>query len=872
MVGQDAASNFGALLRRHREEALLSQERLGERAGLSARTVRDLEAGRVRRPRADSVWRLADALSLDDAERAAFTAAARRAGPSARAPRPGTLRLISAMLDEDQQEAAPRPPVAPLPVPAQLPMDVYGFTGRGAEIEALDGMLAEAEQTSLPVIVSAVSGTAGVGKTALAVHWARQVSERFPDGQLFVDLRGYDPDRPLSPDRALGALLRHLGVSGPDVPPVLADRVALYRSLMAGRRMLVMLDNASSVDQVRPLLPGAGSSLIVVTSRDSLAGLVARDGARRLDLDLLPPVDAVQLMRVLVAKRVDAEPEAARELAEHCVRLPLALRIAAELAVARPTTPLRDLAAELRDEQRRLDLLDAGGDHRTALRAVFSWSYRHLTGDAARAFRLLGLHPGRAWDQHAVRALLDTELDHARQVLDLLVRAHLVQAGGPNRFGMHDLLHAYAAFLADRQDDESDRRAALTRLFDYYLATSGACVDALYPHERHRRPDLPSVSIGVPGPVDAARARTWLDVERANLVAIATHPAHLHWSAHAVPLSQVLWRYLFTGAHYGDAITVHRHAHRAAQRLGDRAGEGGALRHLGAMLWRLGRYEEALEHNRQALDIYQQIDDRREQGSTLNNLGVVYDRLGRPTESIAHYARAHALALETGDRTGEASTLNNLGIVYERMGRYPEAIGHYEQALAIRRAIADRTGEGLTLGNLGTAHTATGRLAEARACYRQALAIAREGGERNDEAFALNGLGVVLRRQGRHVEALGLHQQALAIARDTANRPVETSALNGLAEVAHAEGDPRLACVSHEAALSLAQAIGERYQEARAHEGIARALDAMGRRDDARRRLRDALGLYRDLRLPEADRIAHHLADREPPAAQRPDR
>ena len=371
------------------------------------------------------------------------------------------------------------------------------------------------------MVISAIGGTAGVGKTALAVQWAHQVAGRFPDGQLYVNLRGYDPGQPVTAADALAGFLRALGVPGQDIPAEEDERAARYRSLLAGRRMLVVLDNAGSVEQVRPLLPGAAGCVVLVTSRDALAGLVARDGARRLDLDLLPLPDAVGLLRALIGARVDADPAAAAALAERCARLPLALRVAAELAAARPDVPLAELAGELADQQRRLDLLDAGGDPRTAVRAVFSWSYRHLDADAGP-----GVPAGRPAPRPRLRPARRRRADrHHRGAgppgcWTVLARAHLIQPAGPGRYGMHDLLRAYAAELAATEDGEEARRAALTRLFDYYLAGAAAAMDALYPAEQHSRPRPPASAQPVPPLPTAATARDWLDAERASLVGV----------------------------------------------------------------------------------------------------------------------------------------------------------------------------------------------------------------------------------------------------------------------------------------------------------------------------------------------------------------
>jgi hypothetical protein len=339
---------------------------------------------------------------------------------------------------------------------------VHAFTGREEELIELDRLLATTEHAGstwepTAVVIAAVSGTAGVGKTALAVRWAHRARSRFPDGQLYVDLRGYDPEQPVSAADALGGFLAALGVAAHEIPPAVDDRAARYRTEITGRRMLVMLDNAATVDQVRPLLPGAASCFVLVTSRDSLAGLIARHGAHRIELDLLPLPDAVTLLRTLLGRRVLAEPAAAATLAEQCARLPLALRVAAELAASRPAASLGQIVADLADHRHRLDLLDAGGDRHTAVRTVFSWSYRHLPAQAARAFRLLGLYPGSDLDPQAAAALTDTSVDGARQLLDLLARAHLIQparrhASDTSRYGMHDLLRAYATQLSSPED------------------------------------------------------------------------------------------------------------------------------------------------------------------------------------------------------------------------------------------------------------------------------------------------------------------------------------------------------------------------------------------------------------------------------------
>jgi tetratricopeptide (TPR) repeat protein len=455
-------------------------------------------------------------------------------------------------------------------------------------------------------MVSAVAGTAGVGKTALAVRWAHRVRDTFPAGQLYVNLRGYDPGEPLAAADALAGFLRALGLAGQDVPADTAERAARYRSLLDGRRMLILLDNASSVEQVRPLLPGTSSCFVVVTSRDSLAGLVARDGAQRLDLDPMPPAEAITLLRVLIGARVRADLTSAATLAAQCARLPLALRVAAEYAVSRPALTLAQLTTELAAERRRLDLLDAGGDPRTAVRAVFSWSYRHLPPAVARAFRLAGLHPAPDLGLGAAAALFDTSAGQAGELLGQLRGAHLVHPCGAGRYGMHDLLRAYSAHLTNAPQE---RTRALTRLLDYYLAASASAADVLFPAERHRRPLVPRVPPAGPHLSGPAEARTWLDNERTAVQAVVSHAAGHGWPRHAVLLSALVARYLETGGHYTEAVTIHTQARRAARQAGDRGGEAHALNNLGIVSGRLGRYAEGACYLRRSLALFRETGD-----------------------------------------------------------------------------------------------------------------------------------------------------------------------------------------------------------------------------------------------------------------------
>jgi DNA-binding SARP family transcriptional activator/tetratricopeptide (TPR) repeat protein len=702
-------------------------------------------------------------------------------------PGPQLRELQSLVLTADPSlDLAPRAGAAAVAgvlaraAPAQLPGDVAAFTGRAGELAELDLLLADgtAGQPSA-LMIAVVSGTAGVGKTALAVHWARRAASAFPDGQLYVNLRGYDPGQPVLPADALAGFLRGLGVAGEDVPPGEDERAAAYRSLLNARRVLVVLDNAASVEQVLPLLPGSPSCLVLVTSRDSLAGLVARHGARRLNLDTLPLDDAIGLMRALIGARVDAEPGAAAALAGQCARLPLALRVAAELAAANSGSRLDELARELADEQRRLDLLDAGGDGRTAIRGVFSWSYRHLPAEAARAFRLAGLHPGPLFDAYAIAALTGVTATQARDVLALLARAHLVHQAAAGRYGMHDLLRAYATELAAAQDGAA-RDAALTCLYDYYLGTAASAMDALVPGERHYRPGAPPVRSPAPSVASPDEARGWLDTERATLVAMAVHTAMRGAPGHATGLAATMYRYLETGGHYADAVTIHSHARHAARVLGDRAAEATALTNLGIISWRQGRYQQAADYHQEAQAASVEIADRTGQAHAVANLGAVYERQGDYGRATRCHQQALALFRETGDRTGEARALGNLGSVAGRQGHYEQAVSWYQQALAVFRDSGDQVGEASALPDLGVAYQRQGRYEEAFGCYHQALALFRVSGDRTGEAEALNGLGEILLATGRTEEARVKHSAALALASQIGDRYEQARARSGL--------------------------------------------------------------------------------------------
>jgi tetratricopeptide (TPR) repeat protein/transcriptional regulator with XRE-family HTH domain len=864
--GRDDRDLLGWWLRQQREAAGLTQEELADRSGLSVRTISNLERNRTRKPHPKSVHRMMGALGL--AETAGSDLLARHR--SSRNAGSGLQEQLDAHAAGSPlaSSAIPQIPTAPGPalIPRQLPQATRHFVGRHAELESLTRLLDQAAEMPGALVISAIAGTAGVGKTALAVRWAHHVADRFPDGQLYVNLRGYDPSgKPVAPADALTGFLRALGVPGPQIPAEPDERAAQYRTLMAPRRILVVLDNAGSVEQARPLLPGTASCLALVTSRDALAGLVARDGAERLDLDLLPLADAVGLLRELIGGRVDADTEAAAVLAAHCARLPLALRVAAELAAARPAATLAHLAGELTD-QRRLDLLDAGGDSRTAVRAVFSWSYQHLAPGAAQGFRLTGLHPGPDFDQYAVAALTGMTAGQANDLLGVLARAYLIHATGPGRYSMHDLLRSYARELAAGHDGEAEGQAALTRLFDYYLHSATTAICTMFPATGNRQGHLPAATSGRPL-TDRAAALAWLDTERACLAAAIAYTADNGWPGHATAIAGNLRQYLESGGYFPEAIVIHTCAQRAAQLTGDRGAEAAALDNLGRMCWLQGRYQQAVEHLKQALALFQESGDLNGQARAQTNLGISDGRQGHYDQAAERFREALVLFQETGDQPGQARALSNFGIIDLFQGRYQQATVHLQHALALLREARDRTGELTVLNNLGLAEVRWGQHQRARGHIEHALGLCHQSGDRLVQAHLLATLGEVDLQQSCYEQALDHCQRSLTLCRKIGDRYSEVTALNGLGEVLQAMSMSADALKHHAAALRLATQIGNTYGQAQAHNGLARSYCASGDSGQARSHLQQALLLYGGLGAPETVQVRAQLAALASPAA-----
>ncbi len=765
------------------------------------------------------------------------------------------LQAVHADILADHRTPVLGPPGPPpeAPVPQQLPAAVSGFSGRGAELAALNALLATPSAGSpRTMLITVVSGTAGVGKTALAVHWAHQVASRFPSGQLYVNLRGHDLDQPVSAADALAGFLQALGVPGQQIPDGCEDRARLYRSRLAGQRMLVVLDNARDSEHVRLLLPGDPGCAALVTSRDTLAGLVATEGARRLGLDLLPLEDAVTLLRSLIGDRADADLHAVAELAGLCARLPLALRIAAEQSASRPATPLAELAAELRSSL--LDRLDAG-DQRADVRAVFSWSFLQLPDDAAAAFALVGLHPGGDFDAHAVAALTGSTPAEARRALGRLHQASLLQPRSPTRYGMHDLLRTYAREQAAATNDDCQCQQALTRMFDYYVSAAAAAMDILFPAETQRRPRIAPSAAVVPDMPGEAAARAWLDRERANLVAVIVNCLDHGRTRRATRLTHTLHRYLIDGSHLPEADIIFGHTLHAARRFGDLAAEAGALHGLGSIRMKRGHFRDAADYYRAALERNRQCGNREGEAWVLQNLGMTEFQLHNHPAAADYYRQAIAAYQDAGDSRGVVIALCGLSNAETELGSYDQAAGHLQSVLRLSREAEDQPGEARALEGIGELNLRRGQLPEAADFFEQALALYRRTDNPAGVANGVFSLGEVSLRSGEYSRAIGYLEQAIALFRQARDQYGETLTLRTLAEALDRAGQPVGARAELTSALRLAAETGNTYQQASAHRDLAGNYHSAGDGEQARHHWQQALILYAELGSPEADQI-----------------
>jgi tetratricopeptide (TPR) repeat protein/transcriptional regulator with XRE-family HTH domain len=724
---------FGESVRAHRRRLALTQEELARETGISVRTVGKIEAGRITTPRPATVRLIADAFGLHGADRDRFCQAAAglvTTGPTSM-------------------------------VPAQLPPDVWAFTGRTKQIERLDALLS-ADATA--VVITAVSGTAGVGKTALAVHWAHRVADQFPDGQLYVNLRGFDPGgRLVTPAEAVRGFLDALGVPADRIPAGLDAQAALYRSMLARRQILVVLDNARDADHARPLLPGTPTAHAVVTSRNQLTPLVAA-GAHPLTLDLLTHEEARQLLAGrLGPDRLATEPDAVEQIITACTRLPLALTIAAARA-QHSGAPLPTLAAELTDTSRRLDALDAG-DTTTQVRAVFSWSYTALTPPAARLFRLLGLHPGPDISAPAAASLAGHPVPEARPLLAELTRANLLTEHTTGRYTHHDLLRTYATELAHSEDSENDRHAATHRILDHYLHTAYTADRIMNPaRDAIILPLLPPApGVSPENPASHQQAMAWLTAEHPVLVATIRHAVETRFDTHTWQLAWTLNTFLGRQGHWHDLTATWQAALNAGGRLGDPATCLYAHRMVATAHTLLGRNSDAHAHLLSALDLCTQTGECADQAHVRHALAYLWGRQGRPDRALGYAQQASALYQAAGHRRGQAIALNLAGWNHGLLGDHNRALTHCEQAIALYQQICDRYGEATTWDSLGYAHHHLGHHTEAVRCYQRAIDLHRDLGDHYIGAGTLTHLGDAYHATGRPTAARTAWQQALDI-------------------------------------------------------------------------------------------------------------
>jgi DNA-binding SARP family transcriptional activator/tetratricopeptide (TPR) repeat protein len=691
------------------------------------------------------------------------------------------------------------------PVPAQLPLDAPGFSGRHEELSMLQAMLPAKSGGSgggpsdetVPIVV--ISGAAGTGKTALAVRFGHQVAKRFPGGQLYLNLRGLDPATPpMEPAEALRFFLDALGVPPHRIPAGTEGRSALFRSLLDGKRMLIVLDNARNVAQVRPLLPGSPGSLVVVTSRNEMTGLVAAEGAVPLTLEVLSHAEAHEMFaRRLGQDRVKAEPDAVDEIIESCARLPLALGVAVGRAASRPRRPLAELAAELRDARGRLDALGAD-DAATDMRAVLSWSYNQLSEPAARMFRLLGGHPGPDISLSAAASLAGMARSDAGVALRELARTHMVTEHQPARFTFHDLLRAYAADQAERYDPETERQAAMHRVLDHYLHTAIAASQRFSPH----RPPLRLVQ-AQPGvlPADAAdkeQAMAWFDAETPVLLALVAYAGANGFDTHAWQLPWTLGPFFNRRSRWRDYAATQQTALAAALRLDDTL----ALAHthylLGNAQGHMGDYDAAGSNVRQALDLFRELGDRANEGMVLNGLASMLEKQERYPEALAVALDALRMLKAAGHWWTQANLENGVGWLYAHLGQYDQALTHCQRALALHRDSGHRGGTADTLDSIGYVYLHLGDIAQAKTHYAKAIDAYREISAPFGEGNSLAGLGDALLAEGDPEAAATAWREAIAILDRLPHpladeirarlRDLQADASNGREE--HAEADP----------------------------------------------------------------------------------
>jgi tetratricopeptide (TPR) repeat protein/transcriptional regulator with XRE-family HTH domain len=875
-VGESANPEFGQLLRRVRADARLTQEELAERARLSPRTISDLERGINQTARRDTARLLADALGLTGTARAAFESAAARRGP---APQGG---------GGPGSAAAAR----------TLPRDVASFTGRGRELAQIrtppHDPAARAGTGPETGGIYVIGGMAGAGKTAFAVHAAHRLAGEFPDGQFFLPLHAHTPgQQPVDPGHALASLLLASGVAAEQIPAGLEPRMSLWRDRCAGRRLLLLLDDAAGHDQVRPLLPSSPGSLVLITSRRHLTAL---EDATMVGLETLPEDEAAALLTRLSARSyLDPGEPAVAEIIRLCGRLPLAIGMLARQLQHHPAWTVADLVADLTAARDRLELMYAED---LSVAATFDLSYRDLAAGQQLLFRRLGLHPGASIDAHAAAALTGVSLAQARRGLADLYDNYLLTEPDRGRYQLHDLLREYARSLA-ATDPDADADAAGARLLDYYLDAAGTAGRFFA-----TRPDrVPPRAGRTPPGLDLStrdRAGRWLEAEWPNLHAAVLHAAAGDQPARALGLAEAISGFLTYGGHWDQAPAVHRAAVGAARRLGDRGAIAGALTRLGYSLYqhdeyqagiaalteavglyrdlgdregladslaelgdvqRLARLDAAVvtQTLTEALDLYRALDDGLGEARALTFLGGMHTVLSDYPAAAAELRRAHALSLEHGDRRGQARALNYLSAGQYLTGNYAAATQTVTEVLALYRDLGDRPGMAHALMNLGGIQSATSDYAAAEKTLTQALEAYRELGDRLTQGHAHVYLGSVYTITGQYEAATRHLDQALALYQQVGDPHGEANIYTIRGDVAHRTGDDAEAARLLQQALTLYRERGIPLGEAEALTVLGGVQQGMGDTEAAAATLGQALAIYREIddRRGQADVLSY---------------
>jgi tetratricopeptide (TPR) repeat protein/transcriptional regulator with XRE-family HTH domain len=872
--------SFGGL-RQLRAEAKLTQEELAEAAGLSPRSISDLERGITRTAHKDTGALLAGALGLHGPARELFVAAARGKAPAAEvlAARHGAVPGAFAA-------AATR----------ALPRDIAAFTGRQAELAQLMGTLAAGAAAYGGVVrIHAVDGMAGIGKTAFAVHAAYRLAGAFADGQFFLPLHAHTPgQRPVGPADALASLLLAAGVPMGQIPPGLDARAGRWRDHLAGKKILLLLDDAASHEQIRPLLPGTAGSLVLVTSRRRLTAL---DASAVISLGAFPAAEAATLLVRLAARPgLRARDAAVAEISRLCGYLPLAIGMLASQLRHHPAWTAAGLAADLAASRDRLALMHA---ENLSVAAAFSLSYAELTPGPQQLFRRLGLVPGPTVDAHTAAALDDASLDTTRGHLQELYDQHLITEPAADRFQLHDLLREHARALS-AADDPSDRAAATGRLLDYYLHSALAAGQHLPAGDPYADPLPPARPPECAPPISTpGQATTWLEAERANLQAAVGYAAASGRPRHAMLIPAAMAGFLGTRGYWDQALAVTHTALAAARQADDRPGQARALMLLWGPQFRTDDRAGAVASSRQALALYRDLHHPVGQANALHSLAVLHQVAGEYPAAAAYLQQALALYSGLGNRSGQAGVVTSLGVMQQETGDYRAAADSLRQALALYRDLDEPVGQAWALSNLADVDRLTGNYPAATASLQQAQALNRDPADRYAQAVFVNQVGVLQRLAGDYRAAAASHQQALETLREVGELAARGYAHNDLGLVQQLAGDYRAAAASHRQALRLMRDAGEPYgqacvlnslgelesrtsatgqarsyhlealaiarkigtpsEQARALEGIGHSHIQDGDTHQAVTPLRDALAIYQHIGSPSAQHVEETL-------------